>query len=170
MLGRLRMTVDECIDAYVLLSDRIFQKQRHRVTIKGQAQGRFNSGELEQAIKEIVARQGLAEEALLKDASDAKCKVWVAVYLCETMMGLTSYHRFVCATSSETGDTVRLSSYRSPRGRERLLCLTKIWEAGQATSAASSFFDPITIGDFGETFVDGTTGANNPVYEVWNEA
>ncbi|KAF2682086.1 hypothetical protein K458DRAFT_307878, partial [Lentithecium fluviatile CBS 122367] len=54
---------------------------------------------------------------------------------------------FVCATSSETGDTVRLTSYRSPRGRERLLRTTKIWEAGRATSAALSFFDLITIGD-----------------------
>jgi predicted acylesterase/phospholipase RssA len=76
----------------------------------------------------------------------------------------------VCVTSEETGDTVRLTSYRSPRGRERLLRTTKIWEAGRATSAASSFFDPITIGSFGESFVDGATGANNPVYEVWNEA
>src|SRR5436190_717198 len=71
---------------------------------------------------------------------------------------------------NETGDTVRLTSYRSPRGRERLLRTTKIWEAGRATSAASSFFDPITIGNFEESFVDGATGANNPVYEVWNEA
>ena len=78
--------------------------------------------------------------------------------------------RFVCATSKETGDIVRLTSYRSPRGRERLLRVTKIWEAARATSAASSFFDPITIGDFREGFVDGATGANNPVYEVWNEA
>jgi predicted acylesterase/phospholipase RssA len=76
----------------------------------------------------------------------------------------------VCVTSEETGDTVRLTSYRSPRGRERLLRTTKIWEAGRATSAASSFFDPITIGSFGESFVDGATGANNPVYEIWNEA
>jgi hypothetical protein len=83
---------------------------------------------------------------------------------------LTVERRFVCATSKETGDTVRLTCYRSPRGREQLLRTTKIWEAGRATSAASSFFDPITIGDFGEGFVDGATGANNPVYEVWNEA
>jgi len=82
MLGRLRMTVDECIDVYVLLLDRIFQKQRHLVTIKGRVQGRFDSDELERAIKEIVARQGLAEDALLKDAPDTKCKVWVVVHLC----------------------------------------------------------------------------------------
>ena len=75
MLGRLRMTADECIDAYILLSDRIFQKQRHRVTIKGRVQGRFDSDELERAIRDIVVRQGLAEDTLLKDALDAKCKV-----------------------------------------------------------------------------------------------
>ncbi|KAH8708402.1 phospholipase, patatin family protein [Phaeosphaeriaceae sp. PMI808] len=104
MLGRLQMTVDECIDAYVSLSDRIFQKRRHR---------RFDSDELEWMIKGIV-RQGLVEDALLMDAPNVKCKV------------------FVC----------------------------------RATLVASSFFDPITIGDFGESFVDGATGANNPVYEV----
>lgn len=75
MLGRLRMTVDECIDAYASLLDWIFQKQRHRVMIKGRVQGRFDLDELEWAIKEIVVRQGLAEDALLKDALDAKCKV-----------------------------------------------------------------------------------------------
>ena len=46
----------------------------------------------------------------------------------------------------------------------------KIWEACRATSAASSFFDPIAVGRYGEEFVDGATGANNPVWEVWNEA
>ena len=75
MLGRLQMAVDECINAYVSLSDRIFQKQRHRVTVKGRVQGRFNSNELERAVKEIVVRQGLTEDTLLKDAPDARCKV-----------------------------------------------------------------------------------------------
>ncbi|KAH8701243.1 hypothetical protein GQ44DRAFT_832012 [Phaeosphaeriaceae sp. PMI808] len=34
-----------------------------------------------------------------------------------------------------------------------------IWEACRATSAATSFFDPIAVGRFGEEFVDGATGA-----------
>lgn len=75
MLGRLQMTVDECIDAYVLLWDRIFLKRRHRITIRGQVQGRFDSDELERAIKEIVVKKGLEENALLQDSRDAKCKV-----------------------------------------------------------------------------------------------
>ena len=75
MLGRLQMTVDECINAYMLLSDKIFQKQRHRVTIKGHIQSRFDSDKLEKAIKEIVVEKGLEEDALLQDSRDAKCKV-----------------------------------------------------------------------------------------------
>jgi predicted acylesterase/phospholipase RssA len=67
---------------------------------------------------------------------------------------------------------VHLTSYHRPRGGSDRLRVTKIWEAARATSAASSFFDPIyiSIGAVGEEFVDGATGANNPVQELWNEA
>jgi hypothetical protein len=75
MLGRLRMTVGEAITAYLSLSNRVFQKKAHRVTVKGKIQGRFDSDELAWAIKEVVKQQGLPEDALLKNASDAQCKV-----------------------------------------------------------------------------------------------
>lgn len=75
MLGRLKLSIDECIDAYLSLSDRVFQKTRHRVTVKGNVQGRFDSKELERAVKEIITKQGLHENTLLKDASDDACKV-----------------------------------------------------------------------------------------------
>jgi predicted acylesterase/phospholipase RssA len=45
-----------------------------------------------------------------------------------------------------------------------------IWQACRATSAASSYFDPIAIGPHEEEFVDGGTGANNPVYRLWEQA
>lgn len=77
MLGRLQMTIEDCITAYVNLSDRIFKKQRHRVTIKGTVQGRFDTDELERAIKEIVVQSGLPEDALLWDNVPARCKVYV---------------------------------------------------------------------------------------------
>ncbi|KAH8661016.1 hypothetical protein BGZ61DRAFT_152848 [Ilyonectria robusta] len=72
---------------------------------------------------------------------------------------------FVCATSKETGDTVCLTSYR-PRRLAHLYDSTKIWRACRATSAATTFFDPIAIGPFQEQFVDGALGANNPVYAL----
>ncbi len=48
--------------------------------------------------------------------------------------------------------------------------MTTIWEAGRATSAATTFFEPIAIGPFHEEFVDGALGANNPIFEMWNQA
>jgi patatin-like phospholipase/acyl hydrolase len=80
MLGRLRMTVDECIDAYVSLSDNIFEKKCHRVKINGQLQGRFDTAALERAIKKILRDCGLAEDALFRDSPDAACKVYVCIY------------------------------------------------------------------------------------------
>ena len=76
----------------------------------------------------------------------------------------------MCATSKETNETVCLTSYRTPRGNSDMLDSVTIWEACRATSAATSFFDPIAVGKYGEEFVDGATGANNPVREVWDQA
>ncbi|KAM5349990.1 hypothetical protein ACJ41O_006495 [Fusarium nematophilum] len=151
MLGRLRMTIDECITAYTSLSEKVFEKKSHRVKINGQFQGRFDTAALEQAVKQILMDTGHGEDALLQDPPNTACKV------------------FVCATSKETGDTVCLTSYR-PRGLAHLYDSTKIWQACRATSAATTFFDPIAIGPFQEQFVDGALGANNPVYALWNQA
>lgn len=74
MLGRLQMTVDECIEAYAALSDKVFQKRRHRLTLKGKVQGRFDSSELERTIKSIIKQAGLKEDAPFID-SNGKCKV-----------------------------------------------------------------------------------------------
>jgi predicted acylesterase/phospholipase RssA len=46
----------------------------------------------------------------------------------------------------------------------------KIWEAARATSAASTFFEPIKIGPNGQQFFDGGTIANNPIRQLWLEA
>jgi predicted acylesterase/phospholipase RssA len=77
----------------------------------------------------------------------------------------------VCTTNKQTADTLCLKSYNSPRSSNSdLLNSTKIWQACRATSAATAFFDPIAIGPFGEEFVDGALGANNPIYTLWNQA
>jgi hypothetical protein len=75
MLGRLKMSITDCIAAYLSLSNRVFRKTRHRVTVKGKVQGRFDAEELARAVKEVVMQQGLQEDALLKDAPEAECKV-----------------------------------------------------------------------------------------------
>lgn len=74
MLGRLRMTVHECIEAYTSLSDKVFEKKSHRVKINGKLQGRFDAAKLEDTIKEILRARDLNEDELLKDVA-ASCKV-----------------------------------------------------------------------------------------------
>ena len=76
----------------------------------------------------------------------------------------------MCATREFTSTIAILSSYSSNRRSDQLFQETKIWEACRATSAATTFFDPISIGKLGIRFVDGAVTANNPVFELWNEA
>ena len=75
MLGRLRMGVQDCINSYIRLSDEVFTKQQHRLSWKGNVQGRFDHEALERVIQGVVTASGFSEEALLKDESPNACKV-----------------------------------------------------------------------------------------------
>lgn len=68
------MSIGESIEAYLSIFDRIFQKKRDHVTVTGNTQVRFDS-EVELAIKEVITKRGLQEDALLKHPSDYACKV-----------------------------------------------------------------------------------------------
>lgn len=72
---------------------------------------------------------------------------------------------FVCTIAKETAGITRLRSYTLPDERD---IPATICEAALATSAATGFFDPISIG--ARQFVDSALGANNPVDEVEGEA
>jgi hypothetical protein len=69
------MTVDDCIDAYVSLSDKVFQKTRQSFTIRGGVQGKFDSKELEAAIKQIIVEQSVEVDAPLEGSPNTSCKV-----------------------------------------------------------------------------------------------
>jgi len=81
-------------------------------------------------------------------------------------------NRFVCAVSGENRNlTVEFSSYnRNLEANSELFNNVKIWEACRATSAATTFFEPIKIGRNDQVFLDGATSANNPVQKLWLEA
>lgn len=75
-------------------------------------------------------------------------------------------NRFVCATSYENKDTIHIRDYSlvDEANYDRATTV----EAALATSAATSFFEPMKIGT--RKYVDGALGANNPVDSVWKEA
>lgn len=72
---------------------------------------------------------------------------------------------FVCTADRDTKTIVRLRSYSLPH--EPNIRAT-ICQAALATSAATTFFEPVSIG--ARSFADGGFGANNPVGEVEGEA
>lgn len=63
-----------------------------------------------------------------------------------------------------------LRSYQNNESAELLYDSCKIWEACRATSAATTFFDPITIGPYGQRFADGAVKYNNPIQLLHREA
>lgn len=152
MLGRLKMDVSDCIDAYNSLATQAFTRKAYLpATITANVKERFDSKQLEAALKKAIEDRLHDQDALLKDP-DTSCRV------------------ILCATRGGTSTTVALRSYRNERECSELYNTLKIWEAGRATSAASSFFDPITIGPNEQQFFDGATGANNPIRHLWMEA
>ena len=79
MLGRLRMSVEECIAAYIDLSSRVFQKKHVMpITSRGKVKARYSSKELQRAIEDVLAAQDLDKDTLLKDTSPQACKVFVS--------------------------------------------------------------------------------------------
>ncbi|KAH9203476.1 acyl transferase/acyl hydrolase/lysophospholipase [Leptodontidium sp. 2 PMI_412] len=72
---------------------------------------------------------------------------------------------FVCTVDQNTKSIVRLRSYTLS---DESNIPASICQAALATSAATTFFGPVRIGN--RKFADGGLGANNPVDEVEGEA
>ncbi|KAI7091445.1 general substrate transporter [Hortaea werneckii] len=151
MLACLEMSIDDCIDAFTSLMGRAFKKE-HKLafTFCGKVQHRYDSKELEKAIKEVITGTGLHQDALLRHNPTPKCKC------------------FVVALSEQASTITHFTNYKKDHEMSNFYDKVKIWEAARATSAATSFFDPITID--GSAYVDGGLGMNNPVDRLWREA
>ncbi|KAG5810247.1 hypothetical protein H9Q71_005604 [Fusarium xylarioides] len=157
MLGRLQMTVEDCIDKYLEISKAAFQPRRSNVNLFARARdgwnirGRFDTAALQKEIIGLIdSRPGESGPESLMLKEDLACR---------------SFAVLIGKAAPDTA--VLLRTYPSLRDTG---LRPKIWEAARATSAASSFFDPIQIGKFGQWFTDGATGFNNPVNQVFEEA
>ncbi|KAI9715702.1 MAG: hypothetical protein M1812_005854 [Candelaria pacifica] len=144
MLGRLRMSVTECIAAYVIMSERVFSQPQNLTQRE-----KFDPQALEDAIKTIVRQKVGDQDALLQDPT-----------ACKT---------FVCAYESKAlgGSPVLLRTYQT--GSAPVSC--SIWEVARATSAAPTFFPPIKFSSqTGGDFIDAGVGCNNPTKVLVKEA
>ena len=76
MLGRLEMTVDECIEAYIKLAEAVFSQKKSylRFNLKGKVKAQFDSSKLEKAIRETIKGSGISETDLFNDGNKRGCK------------------------------------------------------------------------------------------------
>ncbi|KAJ5679821.1 hypothetical protein N7462_008065 [Penicillium macrosclerotiorum] len=154
MLGRLQMTVAECITQYDNVMKEVFPETGDiEKAFKLATEKEFyDSSKLEGIIKRLIKEKlGDPEISLLDEKSP--CKI------------------FLMATNARAGNNrapVFLRSYKNPNNMENsALVNIKLWQAARATSAAPAYFKPLQVDGF--TLVDGGLGANNPLGWLWTE-
>lgn len=190
MLGRLRMSVEDCRTAYEKLSKQAFTPLKSKMNVLANlgvfwsAGPTFNVVELERAIISVI------EENLEKNLEDnerdptaalllkpapaddlmSTGKVYVIPPAEEPTTNLPRlFYSFVACTHEESKDLATFRSYQhltAPRTAVGNQC--RIWEACRATAAAPKFFPPIKIGQ--QKYLDGALVYNNPVQLVLKEA
>jgi len=182
MLGRLKMTVEECIEKYNDMCERIFANKGRpvQVRLKGdrwyktpglsvEMKGAFDHTILEACILETISGSCQSTDDARKvrlnnDPREHDCKVYVSHW---KLFYTADSSRFVCATKGEAANTTaRFRSYDSDSPEFSTRGAT-ILQAARATSAAPGFFEPVVID--GITFYDGGLGANNPSMVAWEE-
>jgi hypothetical protein len=142
------MEFDDCIEAYCRLMKLVISEKASNLPVNwsGNVKSQYESRKLRSAIEDVISRCGLSSDDLMNDGKVRSCRV------------------FVCATKKDTMQVKRLRSYDSSEDSPS----PTICEAALATSAATKFFDPVSIGD--RQFINSAFGADNPGEEVKEEA
>ncbi|RDW70998.1 hypothetical protein BP6252_07561 [Coleophoma cylindrospora] len=70
---------------------------------------------------------------------------------------------FVCTVCQKSSTPTALRSYPAEDNMDSIHKICKVWEAVRATVAAPAFFDPISIGKYGEILIDGGLKEHNPI-------
>jgi len=77
MLGRLEMSVGECIDAYTKMMKHVFEKRANHsfISIFGNVKPRFSSEALENAISQVLKARGIPFNEQFENGTRPRCKV-----------------------------------------------------------------------------------------------
>ncbi|KAG8813503.1 hypothetical protein FRC17_001547 [Serendipita sp. 399] len=176
LLGRLRLSVEKCLEMYASLSKEVFGYERWGW---GFVQDKFDHKILERVIqKELGDIESLVKIANGETTAE-ESEVTMPFRDPPIMTGGSDVNMFdehsnicrafVCATPGSEAQRNSPSLFRTYASREsNAVRDCKVWEAIRATSAAPTFFGPIHID--GSVYVDGGFGCNNPCEQVYEEA
>ena len=76
MLGRLEMSIEECITKYLEIMKTVFSEKADRLPVSqsGKAKAIFDSAKLGGAVRKVIRGCGFAEGARLNDGNEHACK------------------------------------------------------------------------------------------------
>ncbi|KAL2135632.1 hypothetical protein VTI74DRAFT_7582 [Chaetomium olivicolor] len=153
MLGRLRMSTEEALQAYYNCASKIFSREnRKKWRLLSQ---RFQATALQEVVESLVKERGMGE--LMRDP---ECPTKGKVFVCVLRSGSINEPRLVRSYPGDPGVDDQWDKD------------IKIWEAARATTAASSFFKPQILGTgaTAKKYIDAAFGYNNPVEFLLKEA
>ncbi|KAL0958133.1 hypothetical protein HGRIS_000301 [Hohenbuehelia grisea] len=146
MLGRLQLTVQQCIDAYTQLASEIFAGN-DSVTTKfklGTTGFRYGATNIENAVQNFIkSYTGDANAPMMDPDVNNQCKVFVVAGEAQNLNNYTAEH---------------IRTYQSKLPDK--FTSVPIWQAARATSAAPTYFPSITINN--TPLIDGGIRYNNP--------
>ncbi|KAF7865472.1 hypothetical protein EAF04_006447 [Stromatinia cepivora] len=164
MLSRLRMSIDDCIQEYENLGEKIFGQPR-KLSMRGPIpwnREKYDHRKLEEVIKDVVKRRAWKKDQITDSvypSNPERCRTIVlavrennhanAPYLFRTYEHLKSQSNY----SEELNPGPPL--------------YIPIWQVARATTAAPTYFKPSQINN--ERFVDGGYGYNNPTSRTFAE-
>lgn len=164
MLGRLEMTIAECQDAYMHISQDVFgisplTKAFNVATTSAQ----YSGNTLADSVKALVNSKLQDPDAKMFDPNpNAKCKVYVRLPS-GLLVLLTHPRRAVVTTRADkANNAVHIRTYVNPAEPGEFGGWS-MWQAARATSAAPAYFPRMNID--GIDFLDGGMGFNNPTSE-----
>ncbi|KAG8763658.1 hypothetical protein FRC12_008465 [Ceratobasidium sp. 428] len=189
MLGRLRMSVDDCLKSYQILSSKIFGGGMATTFFSGGLLGTgrglgFGMGivkgrDIDHFFNMAMSSAVLGEPAMY-DAGKLEKQVKRTIKtqphtwddeeaLLEESSPDNCLTAIVTARQTNAAAPHLMRSYL--RKDQPTADKVKIWEAARATSAAPAFFSPVAIGDLGVVYVDGAVSGNcNPSVLAREEA
>ncbi|KAK4869137.1 hypothetical protein LT330_006137 [Penicillium expansum] len=161
MLGRLGMTVDECIRAYRKVAERAFTPKAHAI-IPARPDGAFSARALEEAIKQTVTEFCTNRECVSRrrnSPSGTRCEHSDLPFRDHSVV-------FAVMKADVNAEPTLFRTYNNSNALDGCA----IWEIARATSAATTFFKSIKVGRDKIEYIDAGFGYNNPCDRLIAEA
>ncbi|KAL2046843.1 hypothetical protein N7G274_000861 [Stereocaulon virgatum] len=170
MIGRLRMSIDDCISEYEQLGGKVFGRPRH-VHLRSPLffpRDKYASRRLRNVVSDVVKRR-VPKESFFPGGTnfafdENRCRTVVVAWQKQPPPGADKVYLFRSYKNLRKGADKKTRLFdRNPALAHDI----PIWQVARATSAAPTYFRPMVID--GREYLDGGFGTNNPCEEIYAE-